>query len=107
MNTEPEARRGRLWIYAVLPAVVLNLAGCAIFGAYYGLAAQRPELVAAIGGGHVFFALIHGFLPGKLLVTFLLGVVGGFYYTRERNLVPLMLAHGVVDVWSFGLSAYG
>ena len=234
MNTGPEARREKLWTYAVLPAVVLNLAGCAIFGAYYGLAAQRPELVAAIGQGQVLFALyviiavvewafaaaillglrrtgasvmsliaadgapwrfkwtpavlvfvafnvlfgayvavykwvlggwpaygdwttwqrvfmigfvpvtagfceeliwrgyiitrleargrgrwsavllsavsfalIHGFLPGKLLVTFLLGVVGGFYYTRERNLVPLMLAHLVVDVWSFGLSAFG
>ena len=50
-------RRERLWIYAVLPAVLLNLAACAIFGAYYGLAAQRPELVAAIGQGQVFFAL--------------------------------------------------
>ena len=55
----------------------------------------------------VSFALIHGVLPGKLLVTFLLGIAGGLYYARERNLVPLMLAHMVVDVWSFALSAFG
>jgi membrane protease YdiL (CAAX protease family) len=57
MNIGPDARRERLWIYAVLPAVILNLTGCIIFGAYYGLAAQQPELVADIGQGQVFFAL--------------------------------------------------
>jgi len=50
------------------------------------------------------FALIHGiFLLDKLLVTFLLGIVAGLYYIKERNLVPLMVAHTIVDLWSFGL----
>ena len=57
MRNQGGQRRERLWTYAVLPAVVLNLAACIIFGVYYGLAAQRPELVAAIGQGQVFFAL--------------------------------------------------
>jgi hypothetical protein len=52
----------------------------------------------------VSFALIHGlFFPVKLLVTFLIGIVTGLYYTRERNLVPLMVTHLIADVWSFGL----
>jgi len=49
------------------------------------------------------FALIHGvFLPDKLLVTFILGIVTGIYYLRERSLLPLMITHWFVDVWSFG-----
>jgi membrane protease YdiL (CAAX protease family) len=234
MDKEPDTGHERLWVYAVLPAIILNLVSCIIFGVYYGLAAQRPELLSGISQGQVFFALyvfinliewvfaasiflklrqaklsvlsliapdgdpwrfrwmpavsvfiafnvlfatyvvvtewvmggwptfedwttwqrvfmisfvpvtagfceeliwrgyiitrleargqsrrsaillsavsfalIHGFFPDKLLVTFLLGIVSGLYYTRERNLVPLMLAHVVVDVWSFALSAFG
>ena len=234
MNAEPDARRDRLWVYAVLPAVVLNLAGCMVFGAYYGLAAQQSALVASVRPGQVFFALyafitvvewafaaavmirlrraglsvtslvapdgaswrfewlpailvfiafnalfgtyvaiyarflggwprfpewaawqralmigfvpvtaafceeliwrgyilsrleargrgrwsaivlsavsfalIHGVLPDRLLVTFLLGIAAGYYYTRERNLVPLVFTHWFVDVWrSFALSAF-
>jgi len=230
MDTELSSKRDNLWIYTVLPPVILNLFGCCIFGTYYGLASQQPELVANInlgqlsfvlyvlifivewvftvsiilrlrqtgasvidliapggdpwrfkwvptalvfvifnaifavymtilwmsGGLRTFaslsiwqrifliglvpisagfceeliwrgyiitrleahgrrrwlaillsaasFALIHGiFLLDKLLVTFLLGIVAGLYYTKERNLVPLMAAHTIVDLWSFGL----
>ena len=50
------------------------------------------------------FALIHGvFLPDKLLVTFILGIVTGIYYLRERSLLPIMVTHWFVDVWSFGI----
>jgi len=50
------------------------------------------------------FALIHGvFFPDKLLVTFLIGIVTGIYYIRERNLFPIMFTHWVMDVWSFGI----
>jgi membrane protease YdiL (CAAX protease family) len=59
---------------------------------------------AAILLSSISFALIHGvFLPIRLLVTFVWGVIAGFYYTRERTLVPLIVTHVVVDVWSFGL----
>ena len=34
--------------------------------------------------------------------TFLFGIVTGYYYVRERNLIPLMITHAVVDFWSFG-----
>ena len=56
MNVGSDARRDRLWVYAVLPVIILNIAGCILFGAYYGLASQQPELVAGIGEGQVFFA---------------------------------------------------
>jgi membrane protease YdiL (CAAX protease family) len=50
------------------------------------------------------FALIHGvFLPDKLLVTFILGLVTGIYYLKERSLLPIMFTHWFVDVWSFGI----
>jgi len=50
------------------------------------------------------FALIHGvFFPDKLLVTFLIGVVFGIYYIRQRNLLPIMFTHWIMDVWSFGI----
>jgi membrane protease YdiL (CAAX protease family) len=66
----------------------------------YGLA--KVIILSAIS-----FALLHGvWLPDKLLTTFLFGIVAGFYYARERNLVPLIIAHIVMDVWSFGLSVF-
>ena len=62
-------------------------------------------LTKAIVLSAISFALIHGItLPDKLLTTFCFGVVAGFYYARERNLIPLMITHIVMDVWSFGLS---
>jgi membrane protease YdiL (CAAX protease family) len=45
------------------------------------------------------------FLPDKLLLAFLIGIIAGSYYVRERNLLPLMITHFVADVWTFGLSA--
>jgi membrane protease YdiL (CAAX protease family) len=62
---------------------------------------------AAVALSALSFALIHGvFLPDKLLVTFVMGLVAGVYYLRERHLAPLMIAHWVVDVWSFALSLW-
>lgn len=49
----------------------------------------------------VAFALIHG-TPIHWVFTFLFGIVAGYYYSRERNLVPLMISHAVIDLWSFG-----
>ena len=50
------------------------------------------------------FALIHGvFFPDKLLVTFLIGVLFGIYYIRQRTLLPIMVTHWIMDVWSFGI----
>jgi len=48
------------------------------------------------------FALIHS--PVHWPFTLLLGIVAGYYYTRERNLVPLMISHAVANLWSFGWS---
>ncbi len=51
------------------------------------------------------FALIHGiFLIDKLILTFILGLVAGFYYLRERNLLPLMVSHSIADLWTFTLT---
>jgi len=50
------------------------------------------------------FCLIHGvFLVDKLFVTFILGVMATFYYLKKRNLVPLIITHWFIDLWSFGL----
>lgn len=63
---------------------------------------KKPWAVLLISS--ISFALIHGvFLPDKLVVTFLIGILTGGYYLRERNLLPLMITHWFVDVWSFGL----
>ena len=52
----------------------------------------------------VSFALIHGvFFPDKLLFTFLIGLILGFYYQKKRLLLPLMLTHWIMDLWSFGI----
>lgn len=48
----------------------------------------------------VAFALIHG-SPIHWVFTFLMGIVAGYYYSRERSLVPLMITHAVIDLWSF------
>lgn len=67
-----------------------------------GQTSKRAVLLAAAG-----FSLVHGvFFPDKLLVTFLLGLVAGFYYTRERKLLPLMFTHAFTDIWSYGISLF-
>jgi hypothetical protein len=67
-----------------------------------GQPSKRAIMFSAIG-----FALVHGiFFPDKLASTFLLGLVAGYYYTRERKLLPLMLTHAFMDIWSYGLSLF-
>jgi membrane protease YdiL (CAAX protease family) len=69
-----------------------------------GLELRGRRTWAAILISAVSFSLIHGvFLADKLLVTFLLGILTGYYYVRERNLIPLIFTHWFVDVWSFGV----
>jgi membrane protease YdiL (CAAX protease family) len=59
---------------------------------------------AIVGLSALSFALIHGvFLPDRIAATFLLGLIGGTYYLRQRSLVPLICTHWFVDFWSFGL----
>ena len=63
---------------------------------------RRAILFSALG-----FSLVHGiFFPDKLIVTFLLGLVAGVYYVRERKLLPLMATHALMDIWSYGLSLF-
>lgn len=67
-----------------------------------GQTSTRAVLLAAAG-----FSLVHGvFFPDKLLVTYLLALVAGFYYTRERKLLPLMFSHAFTDIWSYGISLF-
>ena len=69
-----------------------------------GLELRGRRAWAAILISAVSFSLIHGvFLPDRLLVAFVLGIVTGWYYLRERTLIPLMFTHWFVDVWSFGV----
>ena len=56
----------------------------------------------------VSFASIHGiFLPDKLAVTFLFGIIAGLYYFRERNLAVLIAAHVTIDVVAYALVMFG
>jgi len=69
------------------------------------LHAQGRTQAAAIVLSAISFSLIHGiFLVDKLVFTFVLGLLAGVYFVRERNLAPLMVSHFVADLWSFGLS---
>ncbi len=68
----------------------------------FDLRGKKP--LAALVISSVSFALIHGvFFPDKLLFTFLIGLILGFYYQKERILLPLMITHWVMDLWSFGI----
>jgi membrane protease YdiL (CAAX protease family) len=54
------------------------------------------------------FSLIHGiYLVDKLVVTFLFGLITGWYYWKERNLLPIMVAHWFLDVWGYGIFVLG
>ncbi len=48
MNAIARAQARPLWVYAVLPAVILNAGAILIFGGYCGLQATQPSLVSAI-----------------------------------------------------------
>jgi len=68
-----------------------------------GLTENRLVVYSAVS-----FALIHGFfIIDKLIMTFVFGLIAGFYYVRERNLPVLIVSHVVVDVVTFGMSVYG
>lgn len=69
------------------------------------MAGRKRAAATAVVLVAISFATIHGiFLLDKLVLTFILGVGMGIYYTRERHLVPLMFSHFVADVWTFALS---
>ncbi len=50
-------QRQRLWVYAVLPPVVLNLGMLLGIGAYFALAATQPSVVAGFNQGQLSFTL--------------------------------------------------
>lgn len=64
-----------------------------------GFSEKKAVLYVAIS-----FALIHGFFViDRLLVTFVFGLIAGFYYVRERNLPVLIFSHVIVDIVTFSL----
>jgi membrane protease YdiL (CAAX protease family) len=66
------------------------------------LEARGRRRWSAISLAALSFAFIHS--PIHWPFTFLLGILAGYYYTRERNLLPLMISHTVANLWSFGWS---
>jgi membrane protease YdiL (CAAX protease family) len=42
-----------------------------------------------------------------LVVTFLVGIIAGWYYWKERNLIPVIIAHWLLDVWGYGIFVLG
>jgi membrane protease YdiL (CAAX protease family) len=67
---------------------------------------QRTTPWRAILLSAISFASIHGIMPDRFLVTLLLGVVAGYYYYKERKLLPLIATHMILDMWSFGVTAF-
>ncbi|HMA36494.1 MAG TPA: CPBP family intramembrane glutamic endopeptidase [Chloroflexia bacterium] len=68
------------------------------------LAARGYGARAVVGLSALSFAAIHGiYLPDKLIVTFLIGVIAAWYFRREQHLGVLMVTHWFLDLWSFGL----
>ena len=61
MQTTPASHPNPLWIYTVLPVVILNVGAIVLFGGYYGLRATQPELVANIQPDQVQF-LVYVFI---------------------------------------------
>jgi len=74
------------WLYLAIFIVNWALALFVLWkfnreGKSVGQSSPNAIFLSAIG-----FSLIHGiFFPDKLVATFLLGWVGGYYYTRERT----------------------
>lgn len=64
-----------------------------------GRSTRAAVILAAIS-----FALIHGImLPLRVAATFFYGLAAGWYYVRERRLLPLIIAHALLNYWSFAV----
>ena len=64
MRTKPASHSKPLWIYTILPAIILNIGAIILFGGYYGLQATQPELVSNIQPDQVRFLIyIFIFVP--------------------------------------------
>ena len=52
----------------------------------------------------VSFASIHGiYIIDKLIITFFIGLLTAIYYIKQRRLIPVIITHIVMDLWSFGI----
>jgi len=99
----------QLFFYLALNPITAGFVEELIWRGYFieKLLAMGKTERKAITYSSVSFAFIHGFtLPGKLVVTFLFGLIAGAYYVRERNLPVLMVSHVVLDVIAFSLSMF-
>lgn len=95
MQQETVTPRGRLWIYGVLPALVLNSGAAALFGTYYALLAMRPSAVASISPSQVqFLAYVLVFAVEWVFALLLIRQTGG-----GRHLRTLIAPGG--HMWAF------
>src|SRR4030067_1399454 len=73
MNQKINSHLKLLWIYAALPAVILNIGAVLIFGSYYALQATQPDLVASIRPAQVqFLAYVFVFIVEWIFAILLL-----------------------------------
>ena len=50
------------------------------------------------------FASIHGiYLLDKLIITFFIGLLTALYYVKQKRIMPLIITHIIMDMWSFGV----
>jgi membrane protease YdiL (CAAX protease family) len=55
LNESPVPTRGSIWLFGVLPPVILNLGAVLLFGTYYALLATNPAAVQGISQAQVQF----------------------------------------------------
>ncbi len=68
---------------------------------------QRTASLSAKVSGSTSDVLIHRvFLPDKLVSVFIIGVTNGCYCVRQRTLVPPIIAHAVMNLWSLASSSF-
>jgi hypothetical protein len=48
--------RGNIWLFGILPPVILNLGAILLFGTYYALVATKPSTVQGISPSQVPFS---------------------------------------------------
>lgn len=124
MNESHTPTRGSIWLFGVLPPIILNVGAIMLFGAYYALLATNPSVVQGISPAQVqFTAYVFIFLVEWLFTLILiarmarrgvtlrslLAPAGGLFAFRWLPAVVIFLfVNGVLAVYVFAaVGIYG
>jgi len=107
MNSASLPRDRKLWLYVILPAVILNIGALVVYTGYYGMKYARPDSLPSVPENRL--SLI---TYGMIFIVewlFALGVIAWLRrnHWKERDLIPVMVAHWLLDAWGFGIFVLG